>query len=261
MLPRTLLALALVSLAGACGKKPPPSTGGPDEARPAGGASSAPVASSTPRPAQSPTSFSGRVEQAIDVAEYTYLDLDATIGRVWVAVQRAPVAVGDRVTISDAVLMRNFHSKTLDRDFAEIWFARLGGAGGAPPSASAASPHGAASAHAPVAPVARAPGPTGHTVEEVLTKGHELAGKPVAVHGRVVKVNQGILGRNWIHLQDGTGSPTAKTDDLLVTSDASARPGDVLTATGPVAVDRDFGSGYRYGVMIEGATLAPDPAR
>jgi hypothetical protein len=63
------------------------------------------------------------------------------------------------------------------------------------------------------------------------------------------------MGRNWIHLQDGTGSAADGTHDLLVTSDASASVGDIITATGTVAIDKDFTAGYAYAVLVEGAKI------
>jgi hypothetical protein len=83
-----------------------------------------------------------------------------------------------------------------------------------------------------------------------------LAGKTVTVRGKVVKVNGGILDRNWIHLQDGTGKAADGTHDLLITSDGTARVGDIVTATGTIAVDKDFTAGYAYKVMLENAKIA-----
>jgi hypothetical protein len=71
-----------------------------------------------------------------------------------------------------------------------------------------------------------------------------------------MKVNNGIMGRNWIHLQDGTGVAADGTNDLTLTSDATVTVGDVVTATGTVAVDKDFTAGYKYAVLIEGATFS-----
>jgi len=75
------------------------------------------------------------------------------------------------------------------------------------------------------------------------------------VRGKVVKFNGGIMGRNWIHIQDGTGVAADGTNDLLVTSDAGAKVGDVITVTGTVAIDKDFTAGYAYAVLIEGAKI------
>ena len=89
----------------------------------------------------------------------------------------------------------------------------------------------------------------------VFTAQASLAGKTVTVRGKVVKFNGGILDRNWVHLQDGSGQAADGTNDLLVTSDAAAKVGDIVTVTGTVAVDKDFTAGYAYKVMLEKATI------
>jgi hypothetical protein len=93
------------------------------------------------------------------------------------------------------------------------------------------------------------------TVAEVWAKRASLGGKPVTVRGKVVKFNGGIMGRNWLHIQDGSGKAEDGTHDLTMTSDAVAKVGDVVTLTGTVAVDKDFGAGYSYAVIVEGATI------
>jgi hypothetical protein len=70
-----------------------------------------------------------------------------------------------------------------------------------------------------------------------------------------VKFNGGILGRNWLHLQDGTGDATQGTHDLTVTTDATAAVGAVVTVTGTLVVDQDFGAGYIYPILLENATV------
>jgi hypothetical protein len=95
------------------------------------------------------------------------------------------------------------------------------------------------------------------TTVAALWKGRTgLAGKKVTVRGKVVKFNGGILGVNWIHLQDGTGTAADGSNDITITSDMGAKVGEVITATGTVAVNKDLGSGYKYPVIIEKATLA-----
>ena len=103
--------------------------------------------------------------------------------------------------------------------------------------------------------VEKATGDNAYTVQEIVTKRAELKDKTVLVRGQVVKFNAQIMGKNWIHLQDGTGSDTDESNDLLVTSQEAAKVGDVITAQGVVRVEQDFGSGYAYSVMLEGATL------
>jgi hypothetical protein len=82
-----------------------------------------------------------------------------------------------------------------------------------------------------------------------------LAGKKITVEGKVVKVNNGIMGRNFVHVQDGTGDAKASTNNLVVTSKQTAAVGDKVSITGTVVLDRDFGSGYSYPLLIEEATV------
>lgn len=80
-----------------------------------------------------------------------------------------------------------------------------------------------------------------------------LTGKTVRVQGKVVKVINHIMKRNFIHVQDGTGD--ANTNDLIVTSKQTAKVGDQVTVTGVVVTNRDFGSGYFYPLLIEDANI------
>lgn len=84
-----------------------------------------------------------------------------------------------------------------------------------------------------------------------------LAGKTVSAQGKVVKVNNGIMGRNFIHIQDGTGDAKAGTNDLTVTSKQTAAIGDQVTISGIVVLNRDFGAGYSYPLLIEDASITP----
>ena len=105
--------------------------------------------------------------------------------------------------------------------------------------------------------VPKASGANARTVAEIMTKGAELKDKPVLVRGKVVKYNPNIMGKNWIHLRDGSGSAADNTNDVLVTTMNQAKIGDVVTVKGIVRTDKDFGSGYAYKVLIEEATLQP----
>ncbi|MCK9283549.1 MAG: hypothetical protein M0P39_04630 [Rhodocyclaceae bacterium] len=80
-----------------------------------------------------------------------------------------------------------------------------------------------------------------------------LAGKEVRVQGKVVKVNNGIMGRNFIHVQDGSGDQNS--NDLTITSKQTANVGDQVSVTGRVVVNRDFGSGYSYPLLVEEASV------
>jgi hypothetical protein len=91
------------------------------------------------------------------------------------------------------------------------------------------------------------------TVATVYQDKTVLAGKTVRVQGKVVKVNNGIMGRNFVHVRDGSGD--ADSNNLIVTSKQTAAVGDQVTISGIVVIDRDFGSGYNYPLLIEEATI------
>ena len=103
--------------------------------------------------------------------------------------------------------------------------------------------------------VEKAAGPDAYTVGEIYEKRAALNGKNVVLNGKVVKVSEGIMGKNWIHVQDGTGDSTKKTHNLVATTSGDLPAvGDVVTVKGTVSMDKDFGSGYRYNVIIENAS-------
>jgi hypothetical protein len=183
------------------------------------------------------------------------------------------------VAITGAMLMEGFESPTLKRKFDRIWFGNLGGgpAPALPPQAAmpqdanhagVAAPHPAGSAFeaglkagapgAAPAPmdvkVPKATGANARTISEVWAQKAKLKDGKVTVRGKVVKSTGGVLGKNWLHLQDGTGAAGAD-NDITVTSASTAAVGEVVTVQGVVHLDKDFGAGYAYPVIIEDATV------
>ncbi|MGE5662920.1 MAG: hypothetical protein ACM31I_01165 [Deltaproteobacteria bacterium] len=117
------------------------------------------------------------------------------------------------------------------------------------------SHEGAAATPSGPVKVDKAKGADAYTVEEIHAKGAALDKKKVTVRGKVVKVSAGIMNRNWIHLRDGSGDEAKKTHNLVVTSKDQPSVGDVVTAKGVLAKDRDFGAGYVYAVIVEDASV------
>ena len=252
-----LCALLSVGVMGACSGKPADQAASP---APAAG----PQQAASPAAAgQQVREVAGTVVETMDASTYTYVRVKTDTGDLWAASSTFKVAVGDRLVIPLEMPMENFHSATLNRDFPVIYFTtRIRREGEPAPAAPVApammsghGPEGMPAAAAPQVTEPIQPAPGGTTVADVWANRKSLAGKTVTVRGKVVKFNGGIMGRNWIHIQDGTGDAAAGTHDLLVTSDAAAKVGDVITATGTVAVDKDFTAGYAYAVLIEGATI------
>ena len=217
-------------------------------------------------------SFTGKVTETMDGGGYTYVLVDSGTNKLWAAATKFEVRQGDVVAVANAMPMPNFHSKALNRDFPMIYFASSIAVNGANPSAEnlpAGHPAigGGASGSLPAGHPAPASRPAqakldfsglqrvkeGKTVEEICTASTKLAGKSVKFRGKVVKYNANIMGRNWLHIQDGTGS--AGSNDLLVTSTGVAKAGDTVLIEGKVGIDKDFGAGYKYKVLVEDAKV------
>ncbi len=191
---------------------------------------------------------SGTVLETMEGGGYTYANLDQDGKQVWIAVIRASMAIGDRVEYVEQMRMPNFTSKTLNKTFDEIVFARLSGE---PTAVSPMQP-------VPETPVGDEPiekAADGYTVAEVFANKETLNGKLIKVRGRVVKVSQAIMNRNWIHLKDGTGDEGA--DKIVFRSeDEVAQVGSIVTAEGRLETDKDFGYGYHYEVLVEDASFS-----
>jgi hypothetical protein len=124
-----------------------------------------------------------------------------------------------------------------------------------PPNDAVHRNAGAAKAAVANVNVPKATGPDARTVAEIVAKGAELKNKPVLVRGKVVKFTPDVMGKNWVHLRDGSGSATDGTNDVLVTTKDETKVGDVVLARGTVRTDVNLGSGYSYKVLVEEATL------
>jgi len=100
----------------------------------------------------------------------------------------------------------------------------------------------------------------GKTVAEVFAEKDALAGQKVAVRGKVVKTNAGIMDKDWVHVRDGSGEEGK--NDLTVTTTSKPLPnvGDTVLVTGTVVLDKDFSMGYQYPVMLEGAEVKIEAA-
>jgi hypothetical protein len=198
----------------------------------------------------------GEVLEIKDVESYTYLRLKTSNGEVWSAVPTTQVKKGAIVTIQNAQLMNNFESKTLKKTFENIYFGSLTPASGTNAVQTLGAPSNAAKTNfLSDMKVAKASGAQARTVAEIISKSADLKNKTVLLNARVVKYNEAIMGKNWLHLRDGSGSETDATHDILATTTESTKVGDVVLLKGTVRKDKDFGSGYTYKVLIEDAKL------
>jgi hypothetical protein len=224
-------------------------------------------------PTGAPAASGGKILETMNSGGYSYVRLDMDGKEVWAAGPTSSgLAVGDFVYITGSMEMRNFHAKSLDRTFDTILFvgsiskdaptadsgagkpSGMGGMGGMGQADEPVSGTKTKLENAKVEGVTKAKG--GHTVSEIYAQAATLAGQQVVLRGRVVKFSPNIMGTNWLHVQDGTGDDN--TSDLTVTTSGHAQVGDLVLVKGPLTVDKDFGAGYKYHVIIEGATVTKE---
>jgi hypothetical protein len=195
------------------------------------------------KPAGGP--ISGTVLETLESGGFTYVRFSTPKGERWAAIGRVDLARGATITIAPTMEADRFASQPLKRSFDNLIFGTLAGVASSDKGAEVAPP-------ASLPTMAKAEGEHARTIAEIWAGQAAIRdGQPVVVRGTVVKVLRGIMDRNWIHLRDGSG----KNDEITVTSHDAPSVGSIVTATGSLHRNRDFGSGYSYAVLIEEAKI------
>lgn len=187
------------------------------------------------------------VIEVVQTSNYTYLQVLENSTKYWIAITAREVKPGDVLYYTDALEMKDFHSKELNRDFPLIYFVQ-------DPSTSPDMGNNSKNSHTTAEQVSgieieHVEG--GSTLAEIFSNKDKYSEKKVLVRGLVVKFNKNIMGKNWVHIQDGTGD--GKNYDLTITTQDVVKTGDIATFEGTVYLNRDFGSGYAYDIIMEEA--------
>lgn len=224
------------------------------------------------------SNVTGSVVETMNAGQYTYALVDDGSKKIWAAGPLVSVKVGDKVTLASGVAMRNFPSKSLRRTFDVVYFVPAIQMGSGKVAGDAAMPaHGMPPLHAAEKgsaesgmaghpPTSSAPATVdlsnimkaegGQTVAELFAGKADLAGEDVSVRGRVVKFTRAVMGKNWMHIQDGSGS--AGSNDLTVSTNATASVGDTVLVRGKLSTDKDLGYGYHYDIIIEDGSVTAE---
>ena len=221
------------------------------------------AALSTPVP---PGMVRGEALETMDSGGYTYVFMDTGQDQRWVAALETPVAVGDVIQTDQGMAMNGFTSNTLNRTFNVVYFVSSlqNLSAGSQPMAQASGelPAGHPDVTAGAATAAAVPEieafEQGKDIAYVYANKDDLAGSEITLRGRVVKYNPGILGWNFIHIQDGSGDAAAGDNDLIVTTKSTTEVGETVVLTGNIVLDKDFGAGYSYPVLIEDASITSE---
>jgi hypothetical protein len=206
------------------------------------------------------------VLEVMQTTNYTYLRVEKQGQEQWIAVTQADFKEGDEVYYEGGLQMNQFESKELNRTFDVIYFVSEIShepiAGNAAQGMPGGHPDGGMMGSQPQKPVLskldiKVEQPQGGiSIAEIYANRNDYAGKIIKVKGQVTKVNEGIMGRNWVHIQDGTAD--GDNFDLTVTTDDGSVVGEIITFSGTLSIDKDFGAGYVYSVILEDATPVTD---
>lgn len=209
--------------------------------------------------------ITGRVIATTNGGGYVFICVQSLRKTNWVATTRSNVKVGQDVILPKGEVMANFRSASLNRTFSEIWFvdhiqefnhgeaALSSGA----PAGTAGLPPGHPQVASPVSKVMKV-GPItqpagGISIAQIFEQRQKLAGREITIKGQVTRFTAGILGRNWVHISDGTGADGS--NDLTITTNDRVAIGDIVTMRGTLVIDQDFGAGYKYSALLEKAVV------
>jgi hypothetical protein len=200
------------------------------------------------------TENEGVAKEVLQTTNYTYILLDNNGKETWIAGPKTDARVGVKYTFEKNMIMENFQSKELNRYFDEIVFAQKI-SDGTDSFQSRSEDLSDYKTEVVVSKqdinISRVKGTS--SIAEIFANKAKYKGTQLIVRGVVTKYNAGIMGKNWLHIQDGTEN--SGHFDLVVTSQENAKIGDTLTLSGTISLDQDFGYGYKYDVLLEKAVI------
>jgi len=200
----------------------------------------------------------GVVLDTMDAGGYTYIQVEQNGKQFWAAAPETNVVIGEVVSLTNPMTQKNFTSPTLNRTFPIIYFvSEIRKTGDIVPLPEHTDQANQTPPNPSPPPTISFEGITtpegGMTIEKIYANKAKLENMSVTFRGKVVKYNPNIMGVNWIHVQDGTGKEGTK--DITVTSQTDANLNDTVVVTGIVTLNKDFGSGYQYDLIIEHAEV------
>lgn len=178
---------------------------------------------------------------------YVYVRVQQEDEEYWVATAKKEIEIGKPYFFNKGLLQTNFKSKEFDRVFDTLYLvsnmvpANHGG------TANNMEKSDDSESEPPIRldKIIQVDGST--PIADIVDNPEKYKNKKVQISGKCVKGNYNIMGRNWIHLKDGTRDDF----DLVITTDENVTVGQTVTMTGTVHLNVDFGAGYAYNLIIE----------
>lgn len=189
------------------------------------------------------------VEEVLPTEKYVYLRVKEGAEEFWIATGKQEVEIGQTYFYKDGLLKTNFVSKEYNRTFDKVYLvgkivpANHAGGGMNESAVPKVGTTGNANVNSGKIVIKKG----SMRIADLVANPAKYEGKTVQITGRCTKLNANIMGRNWMHLQDGS-----KDDyDLVLTSDVAVPEGHVVTMSAKVALNKDFGAGYKYDLILE----------
>ena len=198
----------------------------------------------------------GIIKEKLDVDNYTYLKLKSSAEEFWVAVPTYKDGnIGKEVEVFEAMPMFGFESKQLKRKFDKIYFGVLQKSGQTPPQMSPQMPPQKL-AQLPAQNIKVSPfeGKNSATLASIFNEKEKAQNKEVAIRGQVIKFNGGIMGKNWVHIADGTRPSDKEGGEITVVTNDKTAVGDIVVAKGKITLNKKV-EHYAFPVAIEDGTI------
>lgn len=200
------------------------------------------------------------VKESLEASRYVYLKVQEAGEEFWIATRKEKFNVGEQYFYRGGLLKKDFHSKEYDRTFDRITLV----------SKLVPEKHGGNELVKPVPveshsefsskgsiPVAQAKNkiqkPGSLPIAELIKNPKAYEGQTIQISGNCIKINPNIMGRNWLHIKDGS----ADDFDLVVTTISQVKEGQALTMKAKVVLNKDFGAGYTYDLILEEGVIVP----
>lgn len=208
-----------------------------------------------------PIAHTATVLESMSSMGYTYIRVEEEGKSFWIALPETKVSVGETISFYEQMLMENFTSRSLNRTFDRILFVEAINKGTELPTQANAksSPNEKAPEQDTKSPEPKELGaPVGRfTIKDIFEQKDELGGKTIEVKGKVSKISQQIMGTDWVHIEDGTGTKPEKNNKLIFRSNQGGiNIGDEVVAKGVLNLNKNFGYGYSYQVIVEDAVFS-----
>lgn len=190
--------------------------------------------------------------EILHTSRYTYMNVSEDGNDFWIAVPRKEVEKGKTYYYKGGLKKVNFKSVEYDRVFETLYLVSDVSEDPSLSPMAAQNPHTHDTGEPVITNEKIAPPPGGISISDLLKNRDKYEGQSVRVKGQVVKLNNMIMERNWIHLRDGS---TGEDVDLTITTTDNVPLGSIVAFEGIIALNRDFGAGYKYDIIMEEAKL------